>query len=33
MLEQSAWGRDKDVHPGKALALIFEILSANDDTR
>ena len=32
MLKQSTWGCDKDVHPGKTLALIFEILSANDDT-
>jgi hypothetical protein len=32
MLEESTWGCDKDVHPGKTLALILEVLSANDDT-
>jgi hypothetical protein len=31
MLEQSTWGRNENVHSGKTLALIFEILSANDD--
>jgi hypothetical protein len=32
MLEQSTWGCDKDVHSGKAITLIPEVLSANDDT-
>jgi hypothetical protein len=31
VLEKSTWGRDKDVHPGKAVTLIFEVLPANDD--
>jgi hypothetical protein len=32
MLEQSTWGCDKDVHSGKAVTLILEVLSPNDDT-
>jgi hypothetical protein len=31
VLKQSTWSRDKDVHSGKTVTLIFEILPTNDD--
>jgi hypothetical protein len=32
MLEQSTWGCNKDIHSGKTVTLILEVLSADDDT-